>query len=313
MWARFYPQYDPRSLKCCHPGHQNDRKRCATANAIILFADNDKEFLETRCEFLEQEGFRIIPALDPAEAKRILDQGNIHLAILDLRLLNDDDEKDLSGLNLAKRSTPVIPKIILTRFATVEAVREALGPQLDGLPPAVDFVGKQEGPQALLTAIRKVLKIESRFREVIDGLADQIREDYEDARQQAKVNFRASLGVALSGILIIFVGVGSAIGNMVAIGVPSAIAGVIAEAVGVLFFRRADAANARMDRYHHELLETRQFENLLAACDELPVVERQELCKEKVIEVTTERWLGHVNPEPPSIQQETGGLEKKEQ
>jgi CheY-like chemotaxis protein len=272
--------------------------------AIILLADNDKEFLETRRESLEREGLKVVPALDPGEARNILEQGGIDLAILDLRLLNDDDEKDLSGLNLAKRVAPSIPKIILTKFATVEAVREALGPQLEGLPPAVDFVAKQEGPQALLTAIRKVLKLGSRFREVTDGLALQIREDYEDARQQARWNYRVSLGVAVAGITIIFVGVGLTMGGMLAVGVPSVVAGVIAEAVGILFFRRADVANARMDRYHSELLGTRQFENLLAACDELLTAERQEKCKEKVIETAAELWLGQGKPKSQPIPQE---------
>jgi CheY-like chemotaxis protein len=272
--------------------------------AIILFADNDEEFLGSRREFLEQEGFKIVPALDPTEARNILEQRNIDLAILDLRLLNDKDDKDFSGLDLAKRVAPSIPKIILTRFATVEAVREALGPQLESLPPAVDFIAKQEGPQALLTAVRKALKLLSRFREVIDGLADQLRKDYEDARQQAKMNFWASLVVAIAGVLIIFAGVSLAMGGMVAIGVSSAVAGVIAEAVGVLFFKRADVANARMDRYHREILETRQFENLLAACDELQVTERREICKKRVIETTTGRWLGQDKLEPqPSLRE----------
>jgi DNA-binding NtrC family response regulator len=125
--------------------------------ATILFADNDPEFLKTRSEFLEQHGYQIILAFEPIEAKRIIEQGQVDLAILDLRLINDDDEKDLSGLSVAKESVPSVPKIILTRFPTVEAVREALRPALDGLPPAVNFVAKQEGPQALLAVVRKAV------------------------------------------------------------------------------------------------------------------------------------------------------------
>lgn len=124
----------------------------------ILFADNDSFFLTTRSEFLEQHGYQIVPAGEPLEAKRIIEQGQVDLAILDLRLINDDDDKDVSGLSVAKESFPAVPKIIMTRFPSVEAVRAALGPALDGLPPAVDFVAKQEGPQALLTAVRKVLR-----------------------------------------------------------------------------------------------------------------------------------------------------------
>jgi len=43
--------------------------------ACILFADNDPDFLKTRREYLEQEGYNTITASTPAEAKRFLLQG----------------------------------------------------------------------------------------------------------------------------------------------------------------------------------------------------------------------------------------------
>ena len=126
--------------------------------AIILFADNDMNFLKIRREFLENEGHIIISASTPAEAWKQLKQDQIDLAILDIRLINDDDEKDISGLNLAREGTfRSIPKIMLTGFPSVHAVREAMGPELDGLPAAVDFVAKQDGPKVLADAVRQVL------------------------------------------------------------------------------------------------------------------------------------------------------------
>jgi predicted nucleotide-binding protein len=127
--------------------------------AIILFAENDMNFLKTRREFLEREGHIIISATTPAEAWEQLKRDQIDLAILDIRLINDDDEKDISGLNLAKDSAfRSVPKIMLTGFPSVQAVRETLGPELDGLPSAMDFIAKQEGPKVLADAVRKVLK-----------------------------------------------------------------------------------------------------------------------------------------------------------
>ena len=126
--------------------------------STILFADNDAAFLKTRAKFLEKEGYKVVPAGTFTEARRILEQAVVDLAILDLRLNDDDDDKDISGLTLAKETSSTIPKVILTNFPTIEAVREALGPNSDGIPSAVAFVSKQEGPEAMLRAVRRALE-----------------------------------------------------------------------------------------------------------------------------------------------------------
>jgi len=145
------------------------------ARATILFADNDVDFLEVRSEFLEQEGYLVIPATNPTEAQRKLELGGIDLAIVDIRLENDDDPKDTSGLVLAREAARSVPKIILTGFPSYEYVREALKPQLDGLPAAVDFVGKQEEPEALLAAIQRALLVSERAEVTAESLAPMAR------------------------------------------------------------------------------------------------------------------------------------------
>jgi DNA-binding NtrC family response regulator len=89
-----------------------------TDKATILFADNHTHFLNTRKEFLERAGYRVITADNLEAARRILEGGQIDLAILDIRLVDDDDEKDTSGLTLARETNRFVPKIILTRFPT---------------------------------------------------------------------------------------------------------------------------------------------------------------------------------------------------
>jgi DNA-binding response OmpR family regulator len=122
----------------------------------VLFADNVKHFLKARSEFLEAAGYEVLKADTLEKAKQLLQDARVHLAILDIRMVDDDDERDVSGLILAKDPDyRPIPKIILTGFPSYEAVREALGPALDGLPPAVAFLAKKEGPEALIQAVEQ--------------------------------------------------------------------------------------------------------------------------------------------------------------
>src|SRR5580704_16074424 len=132
-------------------------------NEIILLADNDLDFREARRALLEERGYRVVPASGPEEAKAILDSQLIDVAVLDLRLNDDSDPKDVSGLTLARTSSRTIPKIILTDHATIEAAISALHLTPDGLPPAVRLVKKSDGHDALLTAIQEALQFTSEW------------------------------------------------------------------------------------------------------------------------------------------------------
>lgn len=122
----------------------------------LLFADNDPDFLDTRAEFLEIAGYAVLKARSPEQVRQLLADAYIHIAILDIRLVDDDDEQDTSGLSLAKDPAfTLIPKIILTGFPTYRAVREVLGPVVDGMPAAVNFLAKEEGPDVMIQAIEQ--------------------------------------------------------------------------------------------------------------------------------------------------------------
>jgi DNA-binding response OmpR family regulator len=132
------------------------RKKMKNKRDIILLADNEPNFLNVRAEFLEGRGYKVLKAFSLKSAKELLNEEYIHLAILDIRLVDDDDEKDVSGLTLAKESAfRSIPKIILTGFPSISAVKNALGPTFDGLPPAIDFIDKVSGVETLIQAVEK--------------------------------------------------------------------------------------------------------------------------------------------------------------
>lgn len=137
----------------------------------ILLADNNIPFLNTCKALLEQAGFDVLKAASLDDARHLLATRHIHLAILDIRLVDDNDEHDLSGLLLAKDpSYHAIPKIILTNYPTYQAVRDALSVEMTGLAPAVGFVGKTEGTETLIAAIDAafVKNVRINFNLIID-------------------------------------------------------------------------------------------------------------------------------------------------
>jgi DNA-binding response OmpR family regulator len=110
----------------------------------ILLADDETNFSATCAEYLIRRGYEVKTVATPEACALALREELMHLLILDLRMRDKDDEKDLSGLTLAKQLGPHIPKIILTAFPTWETAREALTPA-EELPPAAFFLSKMEG------------------------------------------------------------------------------------------------------------------------------------------------------------------------
>jgi CheY-like chemotaxis protein len=260
----------------------------------VLVAENNDEYREFLREFLEEHGFRVVVANEPEGAREVLNEGKVDLAVLDLRLLDDSDQFDISGLEVAKDAGRRIPKIILTHIEEPAPglVRDAMRLSEAGLPPAVNFLQKNEGPDRLVTELRRSLRYESLFEEKSSDLAKGIEGDYREARRQAHLYFRFSLVVSFAGIALILFGATLLIAEQTAFGSLGVIAGVITEAISILFFRRADLANGRMDRYHRELLEIRTLENLLAACEEsLDQGERSFATKERILQAAAARWF----------------------
>ncbi len=258
-------------------------------NYSILIADNDESYLETACYFFEDKGFNVLQAKNPTEAEHILKQKDkVDLAILDIRLINNDDDRDTSGLVIAKTVAMSVPKIILTAYPSLESVREALGPQVNGLHIAADYVCKKEGLESLLTSIRKVIKLNKTFNIVKDAEihANQLNTHYTEALTSARIHSRTSLLVAVMGIAIIFICVMLAAFGKIDSSIPGVMTGVIVEAISILFFKRADKCYERADELHGEHLmiaKTMRIEELLSLCNELSIPERRDECKEEII------------------------------
>jgi len=122
----------------------------------ILFMDNRSSFLDVHTRLLERAGYQVLKATSIQEAEEKLEEKYIHLAILDIKMEDEEDELDISGLELAKKERyRPIPKIVLTAYNTWENAQRALGVALEGLG-LVKMIGKSEGPKAILQAVEEV-------------------------------------------------------------------------------------------------------------------------------------------------------------
>jgi CheY-like chemotaxis protein len=293
------------------------------SNGIILFADNNSRFVKVRKEFLEQKGYRVIAANNPTEAKEILRKERVDLAILDIRMVDDTDERDISGLNLAKETARDMPKIILTGFPTWEAVREALGPDLNGVPPAADFISKEEGVEAMLRAVELTLRrpqlrtnllqmfevvtlmalpqrvvdlgpeeASSRFQKSFEATSRELTQYREQENRRAAQYHFWGLIAAVLGMLLVVVGAALV---LLRYADPSAfplIVSAISEAASLLFFRREDKAYKRVGAYFAQLNELNNLGNLLTICNGLQSPSDREKYKRKVIDKVIARWFG---------------------
>ena len=127
--------------------------------ARLLLADNNADYRSSLLPLLRLEGYEVEEADSVESAIKKLETMPVDLALIDLRLTDDTDDHDISGLEVAKRAGERrIPAIIITAYPSVETTRLAL--RARGADPslAVDYVLKRPGPDALLASIAAVLR-----------------------------------------------------------------------------------------------------------------------------------------------------------
>ena len=122
----------------------------------ILIADNNKHFLGSLKDLLRTCHYDVIAVKTAQDAAFALDNDECDVAILDIRLRDDNDEHDTSGLEVARMRGCSIPKIILTQFGTVDLVAESMRPRAGYCRGVVNFINKEEN-EKLLEAIETAL------------------------------------------------------------------------------------------------------------------------------------------------------------
>lgn len=287
-------------------------------NMVILFADNLQDFLDERREFLEQAGYTVVTADNPVDAARILEHGGIDLAILDIRLVDDDDMEDKSGLLLAQKFGPHLPIILLTGYPVWEDVKSVLGKDLNGLSKAVDFLSKEEGPGVMVEAVNLTLtnprlkqNVLAEFKAessqalhqalntappattsvmLLSGLTRTERDLVQYRRkisQQSRDYQRTAIWMGVIGMAVLVAGVILVYMDVIQWAVLSGVTSIILEAFSVLFINLAVQASKLVDRNYQELQEIYKASHMNSICDTIVDVNKRDDAKRLIIEKLT--------------------------
>ena len=290
---------------------------------IILMADNFPDFLSERKEFLERAGYTVITACNPQSAETILARGGFDLAVLDIRLVDDDDPEDTSGLELARRFGQAAPIILLTGFPTWENVKEALEQDLDGLCPAVDFLAKSEGPEVMVRAVgftlehprlkanllsefqaesslelhetlqkNELAETSSHLLNSLERTEGELIAHRRNFCAQAERYQKIAIWMGLVGMAVIVTGAVLALLNLTPLGVLTGVAGVIPEAVSVLFITRAVQASKGMEKKYDELQESYKIDRLISLIETIKVKSKREEVRIMILEMLAGKWIG---------------------
>jgi DNA-binding NtrC family response regulator len=102
----------------------------------------------------------VLTASSVEEAKDLLSGHSCSLAIIDIRL-DESDEKNIDGLWLLEHVRKYYPDtnaIIITGYASIETVEQALQPDKEGVRLAIDYVEKSKVTTDLLPRVKEILE-----------------------------------------------------------------------------------------------------------------------------------------------------------
>jgi len=108
----------------------------------VLLVENDDAFRSTVEDLLKRLGYEVVSASVPAEALAHVERHNVDAAIIDVRLRDEEDTEDWSGLVLARDvADRGVPVIILSAYDTWEDVERAFD-VAPGMEKPYAFVSK---------------------------------------------------------------------------------------------------------------------------------------------------------------------------
>lgn len=119
----------------------------------VLLVDDISEYVDTIEAYLE-DGFDVLKAGSLDEAKKILADNRVDLAVIDIRL-NEDDPENREGLELLtwlKERVPDVKVIVMSAYREFDFAVEALNAGADY------FMRKPLDPDELNSTIQKLME-----------------------------------------------------------------------------------------------------------------------------------------------------------
>jgi DNA-binding NtrC family response regulator len=126
----------------------------------VLVVDDVEDWQLTIRGMLKKLGCEVILAGSSEQARKVLSETNINLAILDMRL-DERDEANVEGLDLAEEIQAQWPEakvIIATGYSTQEALQKAWEPTEGRQRLVADFIPKNE-IESLLSIVKTALQL----------------------------------------------------------------------------------------------------------------------------------------------------------
>ncbi|MFB2864418.1 response regulator [Aeromonas sp. MdU4] len=150
-------------------------------NTHILVVDDHSEIRDLLKRFLEQHGLRVSCARDGKEMKRLLEEREFDLLVLDLMMPGED------GLTLCRelRAKSSLPIIMLTAMG--EETDRIIGLEMG----ADDYLAKPFNPRELLARIKAVMR---RTQADTQSAAETLTRDLRFDRWQLDINRRELIG-----------------------------------------------------------------------------------------------------------------------
>lgn len=267
----------------------------------ILVVDNNPKDLYNVSLVIRNHGFSVVSATNRKDAMAVLGQKKVDLAVLDLRLIDDTDKFDITGLEIAGTSDRLIPKIIVSQYESPDAAAQGLKIDVEGYPSIIDFIGKADISTKLIPAVQRAMKIKKTWQAMVQSsVTGQLNKDYKDARFAAHLHYFVSLALSILFALPILYGAfvlhSKAEDKISMLFVVGGI--LVAEVTHHLFNRNLEFLYQRVSKFHSELLQTNRFERLLEGSYEIADEDERERFKARLFETAAAKWLRRDEPTP---------------